>query len=150
MSRRALTKVAVYLGILLFLVFIWPTPYREVVSRGLRYSVSRLDYALGYGYSGKSVENGELLSLGFAFLCGVPVGFILGRVKREPEGRKEMKRKREVVWRGDRGEGTIFFFVDTETGEKVSPHLYAFYRAGGKEHTVSTRSDATWRTPSAS
>lgn len=50
-------------------------------------------------------------------------------------------RVRETVWRGDRGEGTIFYFVDAESGKKVSPNLYLFYRAGGKEHTVSTLTD---------
>jgi len=50
-----------------------------------------------------------------------------------------MKRKRQVVWKADRGDGTIFYFVDAETGKKVSPNLYLFYRAAGREHTVSTR-----------
>jgi hypothetical protein len=52
-----------------------------------------------------------------------------------------MKRKREVVWKGDRGDGTIFYFVDAQTGKKVSPNLYLFYRAGGEEFVVSTKTD---------
>jgi integrase len=51
-----------------------------------------------------------------------------------------MKRRREVVYRGERGDGTIFFFVD-ENGEKIVRNLYIFYRAGGKEYLVSARTD---------
>jgi hypothetical protein len=49
-----------------------------------------------------------------------------------------MTRKRVVVFKGDRG-GTIFRFVDKETGEPVSESLYLSYRADGKEHVCSTR-----------
>lgn len=52
-----------------------------------------------------------------------------------------MKRVRDVQWSGDRGEGTIFFFVDPETGQKVSRNLYLAYFAGGKEQLVSARTD---------
>ncbi len=44
--------------------------------------------------------------------------------------------KREVVWTGDRGEGSVFFRLDAE-GKRVSSKLYVAYRAGGKEHVKS-------------
>jgi len=44
---------------------------------------------------------------------------------------------RETVWRGDRGEGSVFFRLDRD-GKLVSPNLYVAYRAEGKEHVVST------------
>lgn len=52
-----------------------------------------------------------------------------------------MKRKRQVVWAGDRGEGTIFFFVDADTKAKVSRSLYISYRAQGKEILVSAKTE---------
>lgn len=55
-----------------------------------------------------------------------------------------MKRKRESVWRDDRGEGSVFFFVNAETEKKISANLYLSYRAEGKEIVVSARtSDVT-------
>ncbi len=52
-----------------------------------------------------------------------------------------MKRIRDVQWTGDRGEGTIFFFVDSDTGAKVSRSLYVSYRAQGKEVLVSAKTE---------
>lgn len=52
-----------------------------------------------------------------------------------------MKRLRSEQWAGDRGEGSIFFFVDAETGQKVSRNLYISYRAANKEHVVSAKTD---------
>jgi integrase len=52
-----------------------------------------------------------------------------------------MKRIREVQWSGDRGEGSIFFFVDAETGQKISRNLYVAYWAAGKEHLISAKTD---------
>lgn len=43
---------------------------------------------------------------------------------------------REILWRGDRGEGTIFFRLDRE-GKRVSPSLYLSYRANGSEQVKS-------------
>lgn len=44
---------------------------------------------------------------------------------------------RETVWRGDRGEGTIFYRLDRD-GKRVSPNLYVAYRVEGKEQVKST------------
>src|SRR5262245_9351131 len=44
---------------------------------------------------------------------------------------------RETVWKGDRGDGTVFYRLDSK-GKRVSPHLDVAYRAGGKENVVST------------
>lgn len=52
-----------------------------------------------------------------------------------------MKRVRDVQWSGDRGEGSIFFFVDTDRGQKVSRNLYLAYFAGGKEQLLSAKTD---------
>jgi hypothetical protein len=52
-----------------------------------------------------------------------------------------MKRIRDLKWSGDRGEGTIFFFVDAETGAKVSQNLYLAYWAAGREQLLSARTD---------
>ncbi len=52
-----------------------------------------------------------------------------------------MKRIRQVEWSGDTGEGTIFFFVDSETKKKVSKHLYISYRAERKEILVSAKTE---------
>lgn len=45
-------------------------------------------------------------------------------------------RVRETVWRGDRGEGSIFFRLDRD-GKRISPNLYMAYRADGKEQVKS-------------
>jgi integrase len=45
---------------------------------------------------------------------------------------------RETIWRGDRGDGTIYYRLDAE-GRRVSPSLYLSYRAEGREQTVSAR-----------
>jgi integrase len=50
-----------------------------------------------------------------------------------------MKRVRDIQWTGDRGEGSVFFFVNAETGEKVSANLYLSYRAQGREILVSAK-----------
>jgi integrase len=50
-----------------------------------------------------------------------------------------MKRVRDIQWAGDRGEGSIFFFVDSGTGAKVSASLYLSYRAQGREVLVSAK-----------
>lgn len=50
-------------------------------------------------------------------------------------------RVRETVWRGDRGDGSIFFFVDRVTGSKVSRNLYLSYRASGREILVSAKTN---------
>ncbi len=47
---------------------------------------------------------------------------------------------RETIWKGDRGEGSIFFRLDKE-GERLSSNLYVAYRAEGKEHVVSAKTD---------
>lgn len=52
-----------------------------------------------------------------------------------------MKRVRDIQWAGDRGEGSIFFFVDAETSKKVSSSLYISYRAEGRECLVSAKTD---------
>lgn len=53
-----------------------------------------------------------------------------------------MKRIRDIQWKADdRGDGTIFFFVNPETREKVAPSLYLSYRAEGKEILVSAKTD---------
>lgn len=66
-----------------------------------------------------------------------------------------MKRIRDVQWSGDRGDGSIFFFVDAETGQadtgtgqlelstcrKVSTSLYLAYCARGRENVVSAKTD---------
>lgn len=46
---------------------------------------------------------------------------------------------REIVWRGDRGEGTIFYRLDRE-GRRVSPNLYLSYRADKREQVKSAMS----------
>jgi integrase len=43
---------------------------------------------------------------------------------------------RETVWRGDRGEGTIFYRLDRD-GKRVSPNLYLSYRADRREQVKS-------------
>jgi integrase len=43
---------------------------------------------------------------------------------------------RETVWRGERGEGTIFYRLD-RNGKRISPNLYVSYRAAGSEHVKS-------------
>ncbi len=48
---------------------------------------------------------------------------------------------RNVQWSGDRGEGTIFFFIDADTGEKVSRNLYLAYWAGDREQVLSAKTD---------
>jgi integrase len=50
-----------------------------------------------------------------------------------------MKRIRSVQWEGERGDGSIFFFVDAETGKKISASLYMSYFAGGKEVVLSVK-----------
>jgi len=52
-----------------------------------------------------------------------------------------VKRIRDIQWAGDRGEGSIFFFVDAETSRKVSSSLYISYRAAGRESLVSAKTD---------
>lgn len=52
-----------------------------------------------------------------------------------------MKRTRDIQWSGDRGEGSIFFFVDAETSKKISANLYISYRAQGREVLVSAKTD---------
>jgi integrase len=52
-----------------------------------------------------------------------------------------MKRKRQGVWKDDRGQGSVFFFVNAETNRKVSSNLYVSYRAEGKEIVVSAKTD---------
>lgn len=52
-----------------------------------------------------------------------------------------MKRIRDVQWSGDRGEGSIFFFVDVETRQKVSRNLYIAYWAAGKEQLLSAKTE---------
>ena len=52
-----------------------------------------------------------------------------------------MKCVRDIQWRGDRGDGTIFFFVDAETGARISKSLYISIFAGRKEELVSARTD---------
>ncbi len=47
---------------------------------------------------------------------------------------------RETVWKGDRGEGSIFFRLDAE-GRRLSSNLYISYRAERREHVVSARTD---------
>jgi len=49
-------------------------------------------------------------------------------------------RRREVVYRGEHGDGTIFHLVN-EAGEKIVKNLYISYRAGGDEFFVSARTD---------
>jgi len=43
---------------------------------------------------------------------------------------------RETVWKGDRGEGTIFYRLNS-AGKRLSPNLYISYRAEGREVVVS-------------
>jgi integrase len=50
-----------------------------------------------------------------------------------------MRRVRDVQWKDERGEGSIFFFVHRETGKKISAKLYVSYFAGGKEVVLSTK-----------
>jgi integrase len=50
-----------------------------------------------------------------------------------------MRRVRDVQWKDERGEGSIFFFVDRETGKKISASLYVSYFAGGKEVVLSAK-----------
>jgi integrase len=45
-------------------------------------------------------------------------------------------RVRETVWRGDRGDGTVFYRLDRD-GKRISPNLYVAYRADGKEQVKS-------------
>jgi integrase len=45
-------------------------------------------------------------------------------------------RVRETVWRGDRGEGTVFYRLDRD-GKRASANLYVGYRAEGKEQVKS-------------
>ena len=45
---------------------------------------------------------------------------------------------RETVWKGDRGEGSIFFRLAAD-GSRVSPNLYISYRAQGHEQVVSAK-----------
>ncbi len=52
-----------------------------------------------------------------------------------------MKRQRLVQWKGDRGEGKVFFFVDSETGQKVSRNLYLCYHTGGREIVASAQTE---------
>lgn len=47
---------------------------------------------------------------------------------------------RETVWTGDRGEGSVFYRLDAE-GKRLSKNLSIAYRAEGKEHVVSTKTD---------
>jgi integrase len=48
-------------------------------------------------------------------------------------------RVREMVWHGDRGEGSIFFRL--KNGRRISGSLYLTYRADGKEQVVSARTN---------
>lgn len=50
-------------------------------------------------------------------------------------------RVRETVWKGDRGEGTVFYRLDPEKGSRLSRSLYISYRADGREQVVSTKTD---------
>lgn len=43
---------------------------------------------------------------------------------------------RETIWRGDRGEGSIFYRLDRD-GRRVSPNLYISYRAEKREQVKS-------------
>jgi hypothetical protein len=52
-----------------------------------------------------------------------------------------VKRIRDVQWSGDRGEGSIFFFVDVETGARISRNLYVSYFAAGKEQLLSAKTE---------
>jgi integrase len=52
-----------------------------------------------------------------------------------------MKRVRQLEWKDDRGDGRIFFFVDRETGKKVSRNLYVSYSIGGREIVASVGTD---------
>jgi integrase len=45
-------------------------------------------------------------------------------------------RARETVWKGDRGEGTIFYRLDRD-GRRISPNLYVAYWADGREQVKS-------------
>jgi hypothetical protein len=49
--------------------------------------------------------------------------------------------KREIIWKGDRGEGSIFYLIDSISGERISPNLYLSYRADGQEQRVSAKTD---------
>ena len=51
----------------------------------------------------------------------------------------EKRGARETVWRGDRGEGSVFYRLSAKTGARVSSSLYVAYRADGKEHVVSAK-----------
>jgi integrase len=50
-----------------------------------------------------------------------------------------MRRVRDVQWKDERGEGSIFFFVDRETGKKISAKLYVSYFTCGKEVVLSAK-----------
>lgn len=52
-----------------------------------------------------------------------------------------MKRVRDIQWEGDRGEGSVFYFVDAETKAKVSRNLYVSYRVEGKQVVVSAKTE---------
>lgn len=45
---------------------------------------------------------------------------------------------RETVWKGDRGEGTIYYRLDS-AGRRLSPNLYMSYRAEGREQVISAK-----------
>ncbi len=79
-------KLGLYLVILLFAMFVWPTPYRTDEHR----KVSRIEWALG------SESEGPLRALAvpvFAFVCGVPFGYIVGRIHDDRLRRKGGDRK---------------------------------------------------------
>lgn len=45
---------------------------------------------------------------------------------------------RETLWKGDRGEGSVFYRLD-RNGTRLSSSLYISYRAENREHVVSAR-----------
>jgi integrase len=45
-------------------------------------------------------------------------------------------RVRETVWRGNRGEGSVFYRLDRD-GQRISPNLYLAYVAGSREQVKS-------------
>jgi len=47
---------------------------------------------------------------------------------------------RETVWKGDRGDGSIFYRIGSE-GKRLSSNLYLGYRAEGREVVVSAKTD---------
>jgi hypothetical protein len=47
---------------------------------------------------------------------------------------------RETVWRGDRGEGSVFYRLDAG-GKRLSKNLSIAYRAEGREFVVSAKTD---------